>query len=75
MRLSMNGDVPMMSPVTGSRSGAPGGSVSSRITTSVAPNQIPAERSPRLSASTLTSGASSACWMSLASTSGATEGS
>ena len=30
-RLSMNGVVPMMSPVTGSRSGAPGGSVNSRI--------------------------------------------
>ena len=27
-RLSMNGVVPMMSPVTGSRSGAPGGRVS-----------------------------------------------
>ena len=31
IRLSMNGDVPMMAPVTGSRSGAPGGSVSSRM--------------------------------------------
>ena len=30
-RLSMNGVVPMMSPVSGSRSGAPSGTVNTRI--------------------------------------------
>ena len=36
IRLSMNGEVPMMSPVSGSRSGASGNAVSSTMTTAAA---------------------------------------
>ena len=45
----MNGEVPMMAPVTGSRSGAPGGSVSSKMSaiTPSRPRPRPAQ-SPRV---------------------------
>jgi hypothetical protein len=46
----MNGEVPMMAPVTGSRSGAPGGSLSSRISAITPSRPRPAQRSPRESA-------------------------
>ncbi len=46
-RLSMNGVLPMMSPVTGSRSGAPAGSVSSTTTMTETRNATLAKRRPR----------------------------
>ena len=46
IRLLMNGESPMMSPVSGLRSGAPGGSVSAAITASTASTASPAQRRP-----------------------------
>ena len=60
IRLSMNGESPMMSPVIGSRSGASGNTVSRPITTSTAAVAISAYRRPFASASGETSGPLSA---------------
>ena len=46
----MNGVFPMMLPVSGSRSGAPGGSVASRTTPRTTRNPYSANRRPRASA-------------------------
>jgi hypothetical protein len=59
IRLLMNGESPMMSPVSGLRSGAPGGSVSAAITISTATTASPARRSPRASSAGSTSWPSS----------------
>ena len=58
IRLLMNGESPMMSPVSGLRSGAPGGSVSAAITASTASTARPAQRRP------LASSAGSIAWPS-----------
>ena len=54
IRLSMNGDVPMMLPVSGSRNGAPDGSVSSSTPARAPRKAMPAQRSPRESCSGVT---------------------
>ena len=51
-RLSMNGVFPMMLPVSGSRSGAPGRKVASTTTKTTASRPNSAHLEPRLSAST-----------------------
>ena len=55
IRLLMNGESPMMSPVSGLRSGAPGGSVSSAITASTPSTAKPAQRRPLASSALSTS--------------------
>ena len=59
IRLLMNGESPTMSPVSGLRSGAPGGSVSAAITASTASTASPAQRRPLASSAASTSGPSS----------------
>ena len=50
IRLLMNGELPPMAPVTGSRRGAPSGMVSSAITAMTARNAQNAQRRPLASA-------------------------
>ncbi len=64
IRLLMNGESPMMSFVSGLRSGAPDGSVSAATTASTSSTASPAQRSPFAS-----SAASTACPSSRASSS------
>ena len=56
-RLAMNGVCPMMSPVCGSRRGAPGGRVHSATTASTPSSARPALRRPRESSAGSTSSA------------------
>jgi hypothetical protein len=58
IRLLMNGESSMMSPVSGLRRGAPGCSVSAAITATTATTARPAQRRP------LASSAGSTCWPS-----------
>ena len=50
IRLLMNGELPPMAPVTGSRNGAPSGTVSAAMNATTARNPQSAQRRPLASA-------------------------